>query len=827
MLNSLKTKVALSMMVAVMLIAAAGVLAYSSLHKIKTVVELASKPDLRLAKIQHVLDDVSEAESGIRAYSLSKDEKYLAAYYRLLSNAESNVDTLRQLSADHSYQQKDIYLLDSLISQKLDLFFKFLDLKNTASIRITLADIAEKIPEPPPTATHISDTTSKNPAIPEHTFLNRIRSLFGRKKGESAADTLMTAKVLPVKQAHPGNSTREVKQLMVKADQANKAQAALLSKQELELLQRDAGIMEGIRDLIRKIEKEQRRLTSQNLSDANHTSEKASATLLFLFIFALGLLLMFTYFIFTDITKSTIYKQRLEESKKKTEELAKIKENFLSNMSHEIRTPLNAITGFTGLLIKTPLTPMQEQFVGSVNRSSEHLLGVVNDILDFSKIEAGKLRIENTGFRLNQLIDDVISSMRQAAESKQIILRSDLQSAIHGQIFLGDPFRMKQVLLNLVSNAIKFTNQGRVEVKCSLGSGESGKALIKIDVTDTGIGIPADKIKTIFEEFSQADSSITRQYGGTGLGLAICKKLAGLLQGSITVSSTLKKGSTFSFRVLCAKGTEKDLPSAKMESCSDSEKLRFQNKYVLIADDDDMNRLLLKTILLGYQMNVDEAEDGKKAFQLASTRTYDLILTDIHMPELSGVNMVRQLRALSQKHLAEVPVIALTANIIKEDLQKYLEAGFTNYVLKPYSENDLSEKITAALSQSKPLPADLQTDSWPWPSNHLFNLDELNRITNGNKLLALKMIEAFIENTQANFSYMKDEAEHGNWSHIGKIAQKMEPSCRKLGFDSVCALLKETELMSRIEENHHLIPKLLDRMEEILTPILQQLSIKY
>jgi signal transduction histidine kinase/DNA-binding response OmpR family regulator len=828
MLSSLKTKIALSMLVAVLLIAAAGVLAYNSLRKIKTAVETVSRPDLRLEKIQHVLDDVSEAESGIRAYSLSKDEKYLAAYYRLLSNAESNVDTLRRLSINHEYQQKDIYLLDSLISQKLDLFFKFLDLKNTAGIRVTLSDIAEKIPEPPPITNTITDTVSKAIAVPEHTFMNRIRSLFGRKKKEtSVADTLLPAKLSPAKQSRTGNATREVKQWMARADQANKEQAAMLSQQELELLQRDAGIMEGIRSLIRKIEKEQRLLTSQNLSDARHTAEQASQTILFLFIFALGLLLMFTYFIFTDITRSNIYKQRLEESKKKTEELARIKENFLSNMSHEIRTPLNAIVGFTELLIKTTLAPVQEQYVGSVKRSSEHLLSVVNDILDFSKIEAGKLRIENTGYRLDELIDDITASMRQAAESKQITLQSSVQPAIKGQIFLGDPFRMKQVLLNLVSNAIKFTNQGQVEVKCSLSPSEDGKNMIRIDVTDTGIGIPANKIKTIFEEFSQADTSITRQYGGTGLGLAICKKLAGLLQGSITASSTPKKGSTFSFRVLCSKGTEKDLPAAKQVGVLDREKLFFENRYVLIADDDDMNRLLLKTILLGYRMKVDEAEDGQKAFQLASTRSYDIILTDIHMPELSGVNMVRQLRALSQKHLAEVPVIALTANIVKEDLLQYMEAGFTNYVLKPYSEQDLTEKMTAALHTSTPAKSEEYSDSLVSPPSRIYNLDELNRLTKGNKMLAYKMIESFAENTRANLAYMKDEATLGNWEHIGKIALKMGPSCLKFGLENVHALLQEIERNARNKNTNHFIPDLIARVEQMISPVLEQMTVKH
>jgi signal transduction histidine kinase/CheY-like chemotaxis protein len=581
--------------------------------------------------------------------------------------------------------------------------------------------------------------------------------------------------------------------------------------------------MEGIRGLIRKIEKEERAQAGINLTEARHTAEDSSRTILVMCILAMVILLVFTYFIFADIASSNLYKKKLEESKKKTEELAKVKENFLSNMSHEIRTPLNAIVGFTDLLLKTKVEGEQKKYIDSVHTSSEHLLNVVNDILDFSKIEAGKLKVERTGFRPAELLEEVISSMRQVAQNKNISLNSILSTNLEQLILLGDPFRMKQVLLNLISNGIKFTEEGHVEVKCSASQDDVGNMLLKYDVSDTGIGIAPDKIKFIFEEFSQADTSITRQYGGTGLGLAICKKLAGLLNGSITASSTPRKGSSFSFTVLCSKGTEKDLPASRTTPSVASDRPQLERKKVLVVDDDDMNRLLLTTILRSYQMNIDEAEDGKKALALATSCAYDLILTDIHMPELSGVNMVRHIRALPDKQKATIPIIALTANIVKEDIQKYMTAGFNDYVLKPYNEAILFEKIARVLNLD-PGSIDLirksETINVEPTSGKAYSLEELNRISNGNGPFVSKMIASFIHNTRSNITYLKDELELEHWEHIGKIAHKMGPSCYKFKLLELHGLLRDLEYKTLTEKNYSSVPSLVSHVESIANPIL-------
>ncbi|HEV7232368.1 MAG TPA: response regulator, partial [Bacteroidia bacterium] len=341
--------------------------------------------------------------------------------------------------------------------------------------------------------------------------------------------------------------------------------------------------------------------------------------------------------------------------------------------------------------------------------------------------------------------------------------------------------------------------------------------------------IPADKIKLIFEEFSQADTSITRQYGGTGLGLAICRKLAGLLNGSISASSTPRKGSTFSFSVLCSKGTEKDLPVARLNQSDASDHPQLERKTVLVVDDDDMNRLLLTTILRSYNMNIDEAEDGKKALALATSRNYDLILTDIHMPELSGVNMVRQIRALPDKQKATIPIIALTANIVKEDLQRYMTAGFNDYVVKPYNEALLFEKIASVLHLApeslgmirKPETINSMPES---SSGKPYSLDELNRVSNGNTAFVSKMIESFIHNTRSNIIYLKDELELEHWEHVGKIAHKMGPSCYKFKLLELHGLLKELEYKTLSEKDYTSVSSIVSRIEALAIPVLTTLE---
>ncbi|HXC05176.1 MAG TPA: ATP-binding protein [Bacteroidia bacterium] len=807
MFKSIKIKILLSFSLAILLIAGAGVLTYRSVTRLGSAVSSVSKPDLRLQKIEQIQTSLAEAESGLRAYALSLDDKYLEPYERFLAQAEAQMDTLRNYPGVTPMQLTEIHQLDSLLNEKLDVFFKFLNLKTSGSPKITLTEIADKLKQAS------SDTAW---GTPKRTVAGRLRSLFNLKEPDETTREKESRKAEV--------SAQRLEKIIRKADQENEKQTALLSHQELELLQRDAGIMAGIRKLIRHMETEERIAAGQNLSEANFTVLYSSRIIQILTLGGMLVLMVFTYFIFADISRSNRYKKALEESKKKTEELAKVKEEFLANMSHEIRTPLNAIIGFAGLLRKSDLEGSQKKYLEGVDKSSEHLLSVVNDILDFSKIEAGKLHLEHTGFQLTELLVEVTGTMRFASDVKKLRMTHSISDELMNTVLLGDPFRIKQVLLNLLSNAIKFTEEGKIQIRCSSELLTGGHYLLKFEVEDTGIGIPESHLNHIFDEFTQADNSVTRKYGGSGLGLAICRKLAHLLHGDVSAVSTPGKGSVFTFTARCEKGTYSDL--AQNQTPDHGGKLEvddLKGKKILIADDDELNRLLLRTLLSNYKVYVDEAVDGNQALERAREKHYDLIITDIHMPERSGISLVQEIRQLPDASLASTPVIALTANVVLEDIQKYLDAGMNDYLLKPYKEESLIEKIAKNMhlkisyAEQKNGREHKKTER---AKGNTYSLEELERVSNGNPAFVAQMVRSFVGNARSNIHSMSEQAGKKNWEQVGLIAHRLGPSCHKLHLFTLFDLLRKTERKALVEKDYDPIPDLTHQIAQLSEPVL-------
>ncbi len=386
--------------------------------------------------------------------------------------------------------------------------------------------------------------------------------------------------------------------------------------------------------------------------------------------------------------------KELIEAKEKAESSSKAKEHFLANMSHEIRTPLNAIDGMAKLLKETPLNQEQKEYLSAMESSTANLLVIINDILDISKIEAGQLTIEKIGFKPEKLLHDVVKSLQLKAQEKNIFLHLDYDPSIP-EILIGDPVRLTQVIINLVNNAIKFTQKGGVTISVKYQGTENDCAGLLFEIIDTGIGIPEDKIDTIFENFKQADDSTTRKFGGTGLGLSISKKIVELFGGELQVKSKVNFGSTFYFTLCLPLGTEDDLPES--ENPQEIEMIHeVAGKKVLLVEDHEINRFLATTVLENWKMQVEVAENGKEAVEKVKNNSYDIVLMDMQMPVMGGVEATQIIR---QELHSQVPIIALTANAIKGDAEKCKQAGMNDYVSKPFDPSDLYNKILTLINQ--------------------------------------------------------------------------------------------------------------------------------
>ncbi len=366
------------------------------------------------------------------------------------------------------------------------------------------------------------------------------------------------------------------------------------------------------------------------------------------------------------------------------------KSEFLANMSHEIRTPLNGVLGVADLLTDTELTDVQTGYINTIRTSGESLLTILNDILDFSKIEAGMLSIEKIAFNLKDSAQSVIHLLHPKASEKGIGLRLDMDADIPIRV-IGDPGRLGQVLMNLMSNAIKFTSEGEVRLRVHCENRDADYALIHLSVIDTGIGIPEDQIGSIFGKFIQADSSTTRKYGGTGLGLAISEQLTRLMGGEISLESTEDVGSTFRL-VLPLQLDQRPEIVFLSENDTHFEKTSLEGYRVLLVEDNAVNQLVARRLLEKLGCRVDTANDGVEAVEILQRDIYDVVLMDCQMPRMDGFEATRAIRDVEDGD-ARMPIIALTANALEGDRERCIEAGMDDYLTKPIRKEELAEVL--------------------------------------------------------------------------------------------------------------------------------------
>lgn len=640
-----------------------------------------------------------KADNNCKLFEATGNNIYMRQFSKEIGRVSSILDSLR-IKEDAQLQAKNI---KGLVEQKKAKMKIYLKLKQLADSLFYVASGIDTTKERTwtkgmeitkgkfKTMVIIDTIKSKQEIKPTKKLFGRIVDAFSRQKNakidtnaslvrkEITLDTSLSSRNYNKMQL------RHINTYFRNLYTTNK----VLKDSEIEILRLNSKIIAEIVYLLQEVKKDEMSFVSQTKKDIHFDLDHTFKNLNNIYTVIFILLLLLVGVILYNLWRIYSNEHRLLDYGQKASRYAEAKSRFLASMSHEIRTPLNSVIGFSEQLSQDNLSSEQKEQVKAIKSSSELLLDLVNDILDFSKYEIGKINFDNVPFSPADSINEVYNSIAIQAEKKGLTL--DKQISFDADIcIVGDSLRLKQIVMNLLSNAIKFTNEGSVTLKADFVPLSKKKNLLKVQVIDTGIGIEEKNAVVIFDEFAQLSYATTNSQKGTGLGLAICKKIVELLNGKIAVKSQPGKGSTFSFEIpyeLC------DDSVASKKTLATISVNHLEGKKVLLVDDNKMNVLLAQTVLKRYKIITDTAYDGKEAYQLFEENKYDLILTDIQMPVMGGVELARLIRSDKNKKKANVPILGVTANVMEEDRNRYLAAGMDDVVLKPYSEKELIDKI--------------------------------------------------------------------------------------------------------------------------------------
>jgi hypothetical protein len=562
-----------------------------------------------------------------------------------------------------------------------------------------------------------------------------------------------------------------------------------------------------------------------------------------------------------DITDRIKMEKELRLTKQLTEEVARAKESFLAHMSHEIRTPMNGILGIASLLRKTELDSQQRNYLQLIQESANNLVVIVNDILDLEKIVAGKLQLEVIPFKIVDKIATIIQSFIYRAEEKELGLI--YQNFIPADLVVkGDPYRLSQVLNNILSNALKFTESGHITISSGIDEESEDEVVVEITVSDTGIGIEQDRLRTVFEPFVQADATISRKYGGTGLGLAICKNMIEMQHGELSVQSEPGKGSAFTIRIPYYLSIE---AMQENEIGQEIDYKSLGHRKVLVAEDVELNQYLARHILESWDFEVVIANNGREAIEALGETSFDCILMDVQMPEMDGMEATHHIRSMPDPVKARIPIIALTANALKGDSEKYLAAGMTDYLAKPFDEERLFRVISRNLSptdtpvSTSASPATGSVSSAPTAAHRpaatsghagsaapssvtskidiplintttmsadsrLYDLTMVQSVSGGDEGFIKKMVALFIDTVPQNVQDLKKALQEENWEQVGKTAHKLKSTIDSMGIKSIRREIREVEANAKQLESLQTIPSLVTTIDMVIKECIGQLQ---
>ena len=768
----------------------------------------------KLFIISNTLTKLYEAENTGIAFSQTGTQKNFDTYMKLIEDIKDNMDTLKNLSIS-SEQNLRIDTINTLLGKRIenlkDLYYvkKYYipeDFYNKTIEKIgTLKDSADVIP----------DLREKIITVIDSNYIIRERKGLFRTKRDSIlkVDTTLHRIVDTLSMVTTNNNTdtlmNVIRDSWSQYQQQKEEIDAEVSRREDIVIQSGQHITERLKRVLKDLEKEELENTMIRLEQQQITTHHLTRTISWIAIIACVLVVFFVVLIINDITQSQRYRRELEAAKTYTERLLHNREKLMLTVTHDIKSPLSSIIGYIELINNTQLEERQHYFLKNMKGSAEHILHLANNMLDFSKLESNKMEINTVPYNPGRLLQETADSFLPLAAQKNLKLKSDISNVLNG-LYLGDSMKVRQIVVNILSNAIKYTREGKVSLSAFISGTKDDQFIIVIK--DSGPGMTKEEQELIFKEFTRLTPQHNNGAEGTGLGLTITLQLVHLLDGELTLESKKGEGSTFTVKFPLIKATSQESQPAETPS---SLPVMHEGMKAFIVDDDILQLTVTTELLRKAGIQCDTCTHPQEVLSRLEKGNYNIVLSDIQMPEMDGFELVQQIRESPNQQIKNIPVIALSA---RDDMheKEYQETGFSAYLNKPYTPEQLYSRVNdllgCAIEMNQPTT---QTSD----KNALYNLEMIMVFADNDKDAANQIIGSFISDCKTNFQLLVQHLESHETEQIAKLAHKMLPMFKQLAINDVIPSLLFLEKMpldteeNKIREN---IEKILQEGNDVL-----------
>lgn len=764
----------------------------------------------------NTLAKLYEAEAISFAFTQTDSKKKFNAYMAIMEEIRQNIDTLKQLSTK-KIQVLRLDTIDGLLAQRMENLKQLIYVKRYSipedfyTKAITeIEALRDSSIQAPNIVTKVITTQDSSYVKTERPGF--FKRLFTKEKEDSVlqiktnqhllVDTIQTT-------TYPSTDSiiNSLRNAWMEVQQQKKEIAERIYRGELAVIQTGQNITERIKYILNDLENEEINNTLHKLQQQQTVTHQITKTISWIAIIACILVILFVFLILNDISQSQRYRKKLEEAKLYTEKLLHNREKLMLTVTHDIKSPLSSIISYIELLNNTRLEERQHYFLQNMKGSAEHILHLANNMLDFSKLEAKQMEVNLIPYNPYRLLQEITDSFLPLAAQKQLELESHISKNLDSN-YNGDPLKIRQIIVNILSNAVKYTRTGKISISAFYANTKNDSLVVVIK--DTGPGMTDEEQKLIFKEFTRLSAQHNNGMEGTGLGLTITLQLVQLLGGTLTLDSQKGSGSTFTVR-LPLQQAETTTPSAPEENMEKAVTPPDKTINILLVDDDKIQLELRETILQSTGIKCMACMDSRKAISLVEQGSFDMVISDIQMPNMDGFELVHQIRESSNTRVQQIPVIAMSG---RDDIpeSKYLEAGFTAFINKMASPSQIVEEINKLLGcnlQFHPIQQEKETD------NKGYSLETIRIFADNDTTSIIQITEAFLQDCQNNFKQLQEQETNGEFDKVSQLAHKMLPMFKQFQIQDIVPLLLFLERMDTKETER-------ERIKDIVNKIIEQ-----